>query len=152
MTFPCLLNWISIKAFRVHSYSRAQYSTLTSEYQIESGVLRRAACEAVRTTLFITLSIFRLQTTITRLFQPLTYSQIHTTQIRDYLPARASRQLKIWGPLRPGRASLKWLGRTFSWWHFPHAQALQGCSPHSMSAHIMQSGAEWMCQLPIRPH
>lgn len=68
MSLPCLLNWISIKAFLVHSYFQAQYSTLTSEYQIESGALRRAACKAVRMTLFITLSRFRFQTTITGAF------------------------------------------------------------------------------------
>ena len=151
MSLPCLVNWVSVKAFRVHSYFQAQYSTLTSEYQIESGVLRRTACKAVRMTLFITPSRSGFQTTITGAFSNLSpvvrYAQspksrtlyllrMKSTEAREAEPQIVRKNLFL---------MTFFLAR-------PNNQPLQGCWPHSMSAQIMQSGAEWMCQLPIRPH
>lgn len=62
----------------MHSYFQAQYSELTSEYQIESGVLRRAACKAVQMTLSITPPRFKITDTVTgfpNLSPRVTYAQ-----------------------------------------------------------------------------
>lgn len=163
MSLPCLLSWINIKVFLVHSYFQSQCSALTSEYQIESGVLRRAAWEAVRMTLFITLSRYRFQTTITSAF---TTSHLKpdngtATQISNCLPCPSPHKLflnLLKCEAHRGYESWDWncYEETFTGWNFSlpgtNKQLSIGCSPHGVSAHIMQSGAEWMCQLPIRPH
>lgn len=115
MSLPCLLNWVSIKAFRVHFYFQAPYSTLTSEYQKESGVLSRDACEAVRVTLFITLSRFRLQTSRTGAF-PTSHlkSDTHSRpNQRLPLPKGPQTSENVESTEAPRKLSLKLLGRSF---------------------------------------
>lgn len=150
MSLPCLLNWISIKAFRAHSYFQAQSSTLTSEYQIESGVLRRAACKAVRMTLSITLSRFRFQTTVTGAF-PTSHLNLDVHRHpRQPLPPTQ-------GLLDPLTCDVYWgmegwpetVGRSFPWWHFfpseTRRHSPRRAADHTVCQHILCSPVLSVC-------
>lgn len=100
--FAMLTELSKYKSFSCAFLFSGLYSTLTSEYQKESGVLSRAACKAVRVTLFIILSRFRLQTSRTSAF-PTSHlkSGIHSCQISGCLTSRAPRPMRMWSTPRP---------------------------------------------------
>lgn len=147
MGLTCLLNWISIKAFRADSYFRAPYSMLTSEYQIESGILRRAACKVVQMTLCLTPSICRFQTITARrsrsepaLLQGL--PDLFTCEVHwdpERWAQNGGKELFLHDIFFP-----PWEAQINSPWKVAH---------HTVRQHTLCSlGLSRICQLPIRPH